>query len=248
MADRLPRGFILMPFASDLEWLHQVIKEAGREAGVTVERADDIAAPGVVIEQVKEAVERAEVVVAVCTHQNANVFFEMGLAWRDHRPILVAAGTEDLPFDIRHFRTLLYGRDTPGEDRSSLCERLVEAMKAVLTEPRPLPRGAVLTSPPRSKEVARLAGRLSRWGKNHRFTIRNNGNVDLHDVTLEIPPEGRSLWIHSAELPIDVLRPGESVDLLASVSMGGGKSIFDVILRGRTLDDEPIEQPVKVSL
>lgn len=248
MPDPLRRGFILMPFADDLEWLHQDIKDAGRQAGIDVQRADDIASPGVVIEQVRDALETAEVVIAVCTGQNANVFFEMGLAWRDQRPILVASSEDDLPFDIRHFRTLLYGGSTPSVDRDSLRSRLIESMKAVLEEPPSLPRGTVLPVRPTPREVARLAGSLTGYGNSHRFTIRNTGNVDIHDVTLELPPDVRSLSIVTTDLPIDVLRPGEKVELLASVHMGGGKGIFDVMLKGRTASGELVEQPVKVSL
>jgi hypothetical protein len=248
MAEPNCRGFILMPFADDLEWLHQDIKEAGGQAGIDVQRADDIATPGVVIEQVRDALEAADVVIAVCDTQNPNVFFEMGLAWRDHRPILVASSEDDLPFDIRHFRTLLYGSSTGETDRESLRTRLADSMKAVLDEPASLPRGTVLSSPPTQREVARLSGGLTGYGTNDHFTIRNNGNVDIHDVTLELPPDARSLSIFTQDLPIDVLRPGEKVELLAAIMMGGGSRIFDVMLKGRTPSGELIEQPVKVSL
>jgi len=242
-----PRAFVLMPFGAELAWLHEEIKEAGEAVGLNVQRADDIARPGIVIDQVKEAVEEARVVVAVCTDQNANVFFEMGMAWRDHRPILVAATTDDLPFDIQHFRVLLYGNTKPGEDRASLRQRLVDAMKAVLDEPRALPRGQRLTTPPEQRQTARLSGDYNGYGNNHRFTIRNSGTVDICNVTLEVPEEARPFSILTQDLPIDVLRPGEHVDLIASAPMGGGKGIFDVMLRGDTPDGVAHEWPVKVS-
>jgi hypothetical protein len=242
-----PRAFVLMPFRADLAWLHEEIKAAGDAVGLNVQRADDIAVPGVVIDQVKEAVEEARVVVAVCTGQNANVFFEMGMAWRDHRPILVAATTDDLPFDIRHFRVLLYGNTKPGEDRASLQQRFVDAMKAVLDEPRGLPRGQRLATPPEQKRTARLSGEYHGFGNSRRFTIRNAGSVEIHNVTLEVPEAARPFSILTQDLPIDVLRPGEHVDLIASAPMGGGKGIFDVMLRGETPDGIAREWPVKVS-
>ncbi len=50
----------------------------------------------------------ADAVIAVCTVRNANVFYELGLADQIHKPILVAAEAQDLPFDVTHFRAQLY--------------------------------------------------------------------------------------------------------------------------------------------
>lgn len=81
-------------------------------------RADDIFAAGIIIDQIREAIEHADVVVAVCTGRNPNVFYELGLTHeKGHHPILIAASSADLPFDIAHRRAHLYaGSETAREE------------------------------------------------------------------------------------------------------------------------------------
>jgi len=72
-------------------------------------RADDIFEAGIIIEQIRRSeMFGADAVIAVCTVRNANVFYELGLADQIHKPILVAAEAQDLPFDVTHFRAQLY--------------------------------------------------------------------------------------------------------------------------------------------
>ena len=124
------RGFLLMPFSDDLDWLRDEIVNAGIDANVTVRRADDISLPGVIVDQVLEAISQADVVIAVCTGRNANVFFELGYAWHNHNAVLVASCDEDLPFDVSHLRTEFYGKPESGQDYKTLRQRLARAIKA----------------------------------------------------------------------------------------------------------------------
>jgi len=135
-----PKAFLLMPFASEFDWLRDVIVSAGDDAGVDVERADDIFAPGVIIDQVRQAIERASAVLAVCTDRNPNVFYELGIAESLHRPILIAAHPDDLPFDVQHFRAQCYGRDDGSPERSTFRERVGAALIAVLDDRTDQPR------------------------------------------------------------------------------------------------------------
>lgn len=141
---RRPRGFLLMPFASDLDWLHRFVVDVGAEAGVMINRADDISKPGAIVDQILESIDEADVVVAVATHQNANVFYELGYAERDHDAILLSESPHDLPFDIKGRRTIFYGDGYPGTNRAVLSEQLKGAIRAVLDDragpgPKPAP-------------------------------------------------------------------------------------------------------------
>jgi len=112
-----------------------------------------------------------------------------------------------------------------------------------------LPRGRRLTGPPRPKQEARLGAHLENHGRSsYRLIVANTGTVDILGVNVEVPEEARSFSLLTDELPIDVLRPGERVALLASVHMGGGKSIFDVYLTGETPGGELIRAPSKISI
>lgn len=106
-------GFLMMPFDDSLEWLRELVVEAGEALGVRVERADEIFSAGIVIEQIRDRIRAADVVIAICTGQNPNVFFELGIADQWHWPILLAERSDDLPFDVQHYRTLIYGKLQP---------------------------------------------------------------------------------------------------------------------------------------
>jgi hypothetical protein len=144
----LRSAFLLMPFHDSLEWLRDLIVDAGNAAGVHVERADDIFQAGVVVDQIKNRIQSADLVIAICTGQNPNVFFELGIADHFHWPILLAEDANDLPFDIQHYRAVTYR----GLDHALLRRALQAAIDATLSSGRKAT--APLTTddhPPRSE-------------------------------------------------------------------------------------------------
>jgi hypothetical protein len=51
----------------------------------------------------------ARLIVADCTDRNPNVFYEIGLAHTIGKPtILLTQKSEDVPFDLRHWRHIAY--------------------------------------------------------------------------------------------------------------------------------------------
>jgi hypothetical protein len=242
------RGFLIMPFDTNLDWLRDDIIAAGRSLDVAIDRADDIFAPGVLLDQILDAIDQAAVVVGICTGRNANVFFELGYAWRSHSPVLLAETSSDLPFDVAHYRTLIYGAPTPALDREELQSKLARMMEAAMAA-RPLPRGHRLQSAPSVKPRTRLSADLQENGRGgYRLVIANTGTVDVHDVDVTVPPEVQMFRLHADSLPVAVLRPGERIRQLASASMGSGPSVFDIELSGRTPDGEAVTFPAKISI
>lgn len=119
--------FVLMPFRADLTGVYRsAIKLAVEQAGLRCERADEITAPGVVLDQIDERIQRAQVIVADLTGANPNVTQELGYARAFEKPFILLAQTTDLPFDVRHYRVLLYRVDQSG--LSDLRERLKTAL------------------------------------------------------------------------------------------------------------------------
>lgn len=108
--------FVLMPFRNDLTDVYSKgIKPVAEAAGLRCERADEIATPGVILEQIDERIRRAQVVVADLTGANPNVTQELGYARALQKPIvLLAQETRGLPFDVQHFRVLQYSPDRFG--------------------------------------------------------------------------------------------------------------------------------------
>ena len=90
--------------------MQRAVRDACREAGVELRRADSIFRSGVIVDQIREAMADADLIIAVCTGTNANVFYELGMAEAmGHQPILIAPDARHLPFDKAHCRCHMYG-------------------------------------------------------------------------------------------------------------------------------------------
>jgi hypothetical protein len=241
------RGFLIMPFDPKFDWLHEAVITASAHEGVQTRRADDIFARGQILRQILEDIDQADVIFAVCTDRNANVFFELGYAWLKHNPILIAENAHDLPFDVAAFRTELYGSDVANADRQTLPFRLRRAIKAVL-DADTIPHGRRLADPPQPRQTARLHARFSRSGKSHKLTVSNPGTVDIEGVDVIVPEGAESFHLNRDGLPIEILRSGESVDLHVFLTMGRGPRVFDINLHGNLPDGENVEFPAKISL
>ncbi len=125
--------FLVMPFVNELNWLHEEIVAAGVDVKARVWRADDIFEAGLIIEPIRNRMFGASAAIAVCTGRNANVFYELGLTDQVHKPILVAAEAQDLPFDVTHFRAQLYGPEG-GRERDTFRQRLARAIQDTIQE------------------------------------------------------------------------------------------------------------------
>jgi hypothetical protein len=112
-----------------------------------------------------------------------------------------------------------------------------------------LPIGRRLATPPERRPEARLSAHLESHSRSsRRLVLANIGTVDAINVNVEVPPEASSFTLLTDDLPIDVLRPGERVSLMAALHMGGGKSIFDVFVTGTTADGDDLRFPSKISI
>src|ERR1041384_1426345 len=76
-----PELFMLMPFIPQMKPIFDKhVKKVAAEIGLTAERADAFLSRGSIIEDVWSAIYYAKVIVADCTKQNPNVFYEIGVA------------------------------------------------------------------------------------------------------------------------------------------------------------------------
>ena len=102
--------FVMMPFGP---WYDKYYKEiyvpAIKEAGFEPARADELFTSGSVVEQIWEQIDKATVLLADLTGKNPNVFYELGLAHASSKPVIFTSGIlEDVPFDLRHLRVIIY--------------------------------------------------------------------------------------------------------------------------------------------
>jgi nucleoside 2-deoxyribosyltransferase len=104
-----------MAFQETFETLYkEVIQKQAEAAGFDAHKIDEKPGPGVVFQDMQQAIERAAVVIAEITPRNPNVFYEVGYAHALGKPtILLARRGSELPFDIRSYRVVFYD-DTIG--------------------------------------------------------------------------------------------------------------------------------------
>jgi hypothetical protein len=111
-----PRCFVVMPFASELAFVYRTIKEVIEEYGIACERADEVYLSSPVMDDVKQRISEADLVLVDFTGRNPNVYYEAGLADAFKKDWIVLAQTsDDMTFDVRHIRSIRYS-NTMGAD------------------------------------------------------------------------------------------------------------------------------------
>ncbi|MCK4347851.1 MAG: SIR2 family protein, partial [Thermoplasmatales archaeon] len=124
--------FVIMPFSAEYDLVyHQLIKPVAETSGLKVLRADDIYSPGVITEQIRAAIHQSRICIAVVSGKNPNVLYEVGIAHTLNKTtILLSQSVEQIPFDLRAFRVVLYDMKKIKRAR----ENLVSAIQEILGE------------------------------------------------------------------------------------------------------------------
>jgi hypothetical protein len=95
---------------------------------------DDLFRPSDIVSDIWQMITQAKVLLADLTGKNANVFYELGLAHAAKQPVLlISRFIEDVPFDLRSLRVILYEPLLPGWDtklRDDIQAGLLETLKA----------------------------------------------------------------------------------------------------------------------
>jgi hypothetical protein len=107
--------FVMMPYGQYYDvYYKDIYVPAIKEAGFEPMRADELFSSGSVVEQIWEQINKSKVLLADLTGKNPNVFYELGLAHADRKPVIFTSGIlEDVPFDLRHLRVIIYDTREP---------------------------------------------------------------------------------------------------------------------------------------
>ena len=130
--------FVVMPFAAAFDGVYQVIERVVESyPNVKCTRADQLSVSRPIMEDVRNEIARADLVIVDLTGRNSNVYYEAGMAaaWKKDW-IVIAQSNDDLTFDVEQIRTILYSNRIGGN--VELETRLHEAMQATwgLSSPR----------------------------------------------------------------------------------------------------------------
>jgi hypothetical protein len=101
---------------------------------LTCHRADKNDAPGDILEHIIESLVTADIVIADLTGRNANVFYELGIRHAvSNATILISEGIDDIPFDVRSLRAIVYQYTPPG--MLKLQRELRRSVASIVSQP-----------------------------------------------------------------------------------------------------------------
>ncbi len=194
-----------------------------------------------------------------------NVLFEAGMAMgrNSSRTVLVEFGR------VRPFSDV-FGRhavrfDASPETRHDLANRLQNARCDVdlsgsdwlsagdfTMPPAPgggLPLGRRVPNPASLRKIKIDLQYHARASSDGRLEIINRGTEEVRDLNLTFPPDTGGFEVLNGELPLTRLPAGKSAMLVTYKLMAGSaRSHFDVHVTGVSLDGEPFEDDVFLSV
>lgn len=102
--------FVMIPFQKEfLITYEKAIVPSLEELGCKVNKADDLHTVNHIIADIYKQIVEADFLVADTTGRNPNVFYEIGYAHGQNKSvILLAQRAEDIPFDLRSIRHIIY--------------------------------------------------------------------------------------------------------------------------------------------
>jgi nucleoside 2-deoxyribosyltransferase len=127
-------AFVLMPFDNAFDDIYKLgIKETATSLGIVAERVDEQIFQEGILERIYRQIELADLVVADMTGQNPNVFYEVGYAHAKGKLcVLLTQRAEDIPFDLKHHRHIVYGSSI-AQLRTQLAGEMEWARKQIAT-------------------------------------------------------------------------------------------------------------------
>jgi hypothetical protein len=112
--DTRPRKFVfaLMPFSHAFEDIYNFgIKPACESAGAYCTRIDEQIFSETYFSQLYNQIQKADLIIADMTGRHPDVFHMIGYAHAlNKRVILLTQTAEDIPFDLKHYPHIVYGR------------------------------------------------------------------------------------------------------------------------------------------
>lgn len=132
MPDESLFAFVLMPFSDDFQDIYKLgIKAVAFEKGVIAERVDEQFYTESILERIYRQIDTADFIIADMTGRNPNVFYEVGYAHAKGKVCtLITKTADDIPFDLKHHRHLIYNGSIT--DLNRLLSEEIDWIKASL--------------------------------------------------------------------------------------------------------------------
>ena len=126
--DTVPKFFVfvLMPFDDAFDDVYKLgIKPACENAGAYCERVDEQIYDETILNRIYNQIAKADIIVSDMSDRNPNVFYETGYAHAlGKRVLLLTQQAKDIPFDLKDFPHIIYGRKIADKLKPKLEERV----------------------------------------------------------------------------------------------------------------------------
>lgn len=175
-----------MPFGPEFDDIYKLgIKEIATSLDVIAERVDEQSFSETILDRIYRQIESADFIIADMTGRNPNVFYEVGYAHAKKKPvILITKEANDIPFDLKHHRHLIYGDKIIG-----LREKLetdIVWIKTEIEKSRAVP--ITISNRPLSGDLIK-----NNWTHSAEVTFK----LDLHNKTDIKSPDLEAIYLHT---------------------------------------------------
>jgi len=128
--------FTIMPFGNWFDdYYDSIYAPAIKASNLHPKRADDLYRPSAIVHDIWALTQEAKIILADLSGKNPNVFYELGLAHALAKPaILVTESLDDIPFDLRALRVLVYDKNEPNWGQL-LKQKIESAIKEIIESP-----------------------------------------------------------------------------------------------------------------
>ena len=130
----MSRCFVIQPFDGgpyDKRY-KDVLLPAIKDADLEAYRIDEDKSVSVPIEDIEQQIEESEICLADITLDNANIWYEVGYAFANNKPVVMICTKPrptKTPFDVQHRQIIFYTQDSPS-DFIKLQKEVTERLKA----------------------------------------------------------------------------------------------------------------------
>lgn len=122
---------VMMPFGAQFNDVYKAIQTACTGANLRCDRADNVWEDYAIINDIFSLIFRSRIVVCDFSGKNPNVMYETGIAHTLGKHVVpITQSMDDVPFDIRHHRVLVYLNN--GEGLATMTATLQKKLASML--------------------------------------------------------------------------------------------------------------------
>lgn len=181
-------AFVLMPFKDKFQDVYKLgIKEPAAQLEIVAERVDEQIYTEGILERIYRQIELADIIIADMTGQNPNVFYEVGYAHAKNKLcILLTSNADDIPFDLKHHRHIVYG-----DSINCLREKLLEDLAWAKSEIENIQKSRIKVT------LKKAEGELEI--QKYRAIGHIDFYIDLLNETEKVSTEIEAVYFYSTE-------------------------------------------------